>query len=633
MKIRSITLLLSFLISFQLIGQQFSRDKVILELATTFEDPMAKGAILGANELKDMGDDVAIIVYHLEDSLQDNNTLARAEYYDFSTTVNNIFDGIFFNYESNPLESQYYSFHNKILERNVVQSDFEISLMANYEDSSVEVQIEKNPESDYSNLRLMLAITKSNIDIDWLGIDKANFIIQTFIPNTEGTEIIFVDNLFNYSDNFDLSISPEEAENYEVIAFIQDSETREIYQGSSIPLVYPDIQLDAAIKKIVSPVGSFCNGGLPVEIIVKNNGTETIENLHFEYNINNQYFASSDWEGSIAFDRNVSIELPNIEADLQAQNYLTISCSNPNGGLDQEATNNTKIQLFLNTSPLDYTAVFLDLKTDSYPDETSWVIKNSIGDTVYSGGSYDIGNWLYKDTLYFDTQDCYSFEIQDTYGDGICCGDGDGYFKLAGLRDNFINVGGEFHFSDYRSLDLNTANSLIAFFDVDSVYYQQNDTVYFNNLSFGDYESLLWEFESGDPTTSIEENPSVIYKNEGKFNVGLTIEKDGLSNTYQLTDYIVVGDPNGVVENFSKKIVVSPNPFTTFAKVSFETNQSSDYTIKLINIDGKVVRTMEYKSMSGKNNLTINTNGLNKGVYLLVIDSKEEIYKRLVLKI
>ncbi|SEP55884.1 S8 family serine peptidase [Neolewinella agarilytica] len=77
------------------------------------------------------------------------------------------------------------------------------------------------------------------------------------------------------------------------------------------------------------------------------------------------------------------------------------------------------------------TEVVLSITMDNYPEETSWTLTNDAGQTVASGGTYgsipDGGN--YTETICL-VDDCYTFTINDTYGDGICCSYGNGSYSL-----------------------------------------------------------------------------------------------------------------------------------------------------------------------------------------------------------
>ncbi|UCE66688.1 MAG: hypothetical protein JSU85_01330 [Candidatus Zixiibacteriota bacterium] len=57
--------------------------------------------------------------------------------------------------------------------------------------------------------------------------------------------------------------------------------------------------------------------------------------------------------------------------------------------------------------------------TDDYPDETTWILRNTAGANIASGGPYDNINTLYIDTVCVDSSECYTFIIYDEYGDGL----------------------------------------------------------------------------------------------------------------------------------------------------------------------------------------------------------------------
>lgn len=77
--------------------------------------------------------------------------------------------------------------------------------------------------------------------------------------------------------------------------------------------------------------------------------------------------------------------------------------------------------------------IAVTINFDNYPEETSWAITNSSGTTVASGGTYASqadGSTLTIDECLPDG--CYSFTINDSYGDGICCSYGNGSYSVSG---------------------------------------------------------------------------------------------------------------------------------------------------------------------------------------------------------
>jgi len=77
------------------------------------------------------------------------------------------------------------------------------------------------------------------------------------------------------------------------------------------------------------------------------------------------------------------------------------------------------------------TEVTLSITLDNYPEETSWTLTNDGGQTIASGGTYGSqpdGSTV-TETICL-VEDCYTFTINDAYGDGICCGFGNGSYSL-----------------------------------------------------------------------------------------------------------------------------------------------------------------------------------------------------------
>ena len=93
--------------------------------------------------------------------------------------------------------------------------------------------------------------------------------------------------------------------------------------------------------------------------------------------------------------------------------------------------------------------VTLNLTTDNYGSETSWTVKNSAGTTLYSGSGYG-NNTSYTETFTLADGD-YTFTINDSYGDGICCSYGSGSYTLTDGNGSTMKSGGSFTSSEVTS--------------------------------------------------------------------------------------------------------------------------------------------------------------------------------------
>ena len=88
--------------------------------------------------------------------------------------------------------------------------------------------------------------------------------------------------------------------------------------------------------------------------------------------------------------------------------------------------------------------------------------------------------------------------------------------------------------------------TLIANFIADTTSGVAPLTVDFTDESTGDITSYLWDF--GDGETSIEENPTYTYADEGIYTVSLTVSGPAGSDSEVKTGYITVSEPDVTIE-------------------------------------------------------------------------------------
>ncbi len=103
------------------------------------------------------------------------------------------------------------------------------------------------------------------------------------------------------------------------------------------------------------------------------------------------------------------------------------------------------------------TNVTVTISLDSYPAETSWSIINENGQTVDSGSGYNNANSTINSTSCL-ADGCYNFVINDSYGDGICCGYGNGSYSITSNGETLAS-GGSFTNSETTNFCLNDTPS------------------------------------------------------------------------------------------------------------------------------------------------------------------------------
>ena len=107
----------------------------------------------------------------------------------------------------------------------------------------------------------------------------------------------------------------------------------------------------------------------------------------------------------------------------------------------------------------------------------------------------------------------------------------------------------------------------------------RNNTVQFACGSahrYGPQTRWTWSFPGGTPSTSMEENPQVIYSTPGQYGVTLTIEDQFGSSTQTLENFVTVSSINdcevqdvaGLAADFS-----GPDDYVDFPKIEFELDE------------------------------------------------------------
>ncbi|OFY31786.1 MAG: hypothetical protein A2X01_12640, partial [Bacteroidetes bacterium GWF2_35_48] len=89
----------------------------------------------------------------------------------------------------------------------------------------------------------------------------------------------------------------------------------------------------------------------------------------------------------------------------------------------------------------------------------------------------------------------------------------------------------------------NAGNPPIADFAADATVIEEGETVNFTDYSTNTPTSWLWTFEGGTPSTSSDQNPSVVYNSAGIYSVTLEATNADGSGTLTLTNYITVNFP------------------------------------------------------------------------------------------
>ncbi|WP_299278469.1 T9SS type A sorting domain-containing protein [uncultured Psychroserpens sp.] len=138
------------------------------------------------------------------------------------------------------------------------------------------------------------------------------------------------------------------------------------------------------------------------------------------------------------------------------------------------------------------TEIVLTLVTDDWPAETSWNLKDSNGIALYSSPTYTEGIddfQTFTENFVVATNECYTFEIIDSYGDGICCASGAGSYTLTTLEGSTIITGGAYGSGELTYM-ANNALSVDDYFDNNKVSVYPNPTTNVLNIELANTNNL-----------------------------------------------------------------------------------------------------------------------------------------------
>jgi hypothetical protein len=277
-----------------------------------------------------------------------------------------------------------------------------------------------------------------------------------------------------------------------------------------------------------------CEGSYTPKVQIQNMGTSALTSASITVTQGGTTVSTGSYSGSLATYGVATVNCTPIANFTGGALVVTVTTTG-----DASTSNNSVNASIASAANAASQIVTVDITTDQYASETTWKIKNPSGTVVASGG----GSWTDlgaagttvrpQATANLQPNTCYTFEILDSYGDGICCAYGNGVYTVKDATGAVLATGGEFADIEVKS------------------------------------------FKTG--VLSLDE-----------------------LNTIALN--------------------VFPNPATDEVNVSFEAS-NADYSISLMDLQGRVVNTQSFSNLSGTQLISIATDSVSKGSYIVVVSS------------
>jgi len=201
--------------------------------------------------------------------------------------------------------------------------------------------------------------------------------------------------------------------------------------------------LDGALS--IADIAVVCDEEVEVNTVILNQGETTITDVKIEVVVNGVVVDIINQSVNITFQEQKGFII-NIDDNLQQNNNnITLNLLEVNNQVDGDSSNNSDFT----TTNLDseYDIVTLVINADNYPQETSWKLYDEGANQIVNTGSLQGGMDFYSEDICIDYSSCFTLYFYDSYGDGICCGYGEGDFSVLDSNGNVILTNtGEFEY-------------------------------------------------------------------------------------------------------------------------------------------------------------------------------------------
>ena len=298
-------------------------------------------------------------------------------------------------------------------------------------------------------------------------------LVEGSVPNTDTSDGSFI-----VSEKYINGVNQNEVWYYKVVGGGHDwpgsGGNMDIEAGEQAWLFFQNyidnnvvvLDLDAAISVDVPEINCGDTIITP-SVSLTNYGLNTITVAQMTWQINDGDIQTINFNGTLSQNQTQTFTLDPI--DLTDGSYVfNASLISVNGVIDQNTQNNEAATSFdIGGNEYLTQQITLELLTDDYAEETSWEFRE-IGGAVLDSGSYNQSddNTTFIETFGVVQDNCYEFEIFDTFGDGICCEFGEGFYTLTTDSADVIIDGGEFGGSEITEIsigeELSTSDAFLS---------------------------------------------------------------------------------------------------------------------------------------------------------------------------
>ena len=415
-----------------------ARECVLFEIFTGVRCPYCPAAANGIAQMMEEGLAIAPVAYHTTafstEEYYTNETNARANYYSISSYPTLKADGVTgMSGGGNANENMYSYYMNYYNQRINVPSPFTIDLSYEPVDGTscrVNCTVTQVGDCNGSDVRVFIALTQSNIDVGWQGMQGLHHVCRDMIPTQTGTQ--FTGPTMTISETFEMHWPKEDCY---LTAWVQNYSggTKEVYQAVRMSMAL-DLDYDIALKSVENVVTQNCSGIQQPKMTVKNLGNQTITFFDLCAFDGHEDHRQS-WHGSLPKGASVTVTMDEfVAAPCDELHFYAVM---PNGEVDQYLPDNF-IHVALEDVPEIDGYLKMQLKTGSHPQNIRvQIIETESGEEVNSY-TFDQANHVYSEDITLLNAGCYRIRVRDIAGEGM----GSGYFQFKDANNNVVFKGG-----------------------------------------------------------------------------------------------------------------------------------------------------------------------------------------------
>jgi len=271
---------------------------------------------------------------------------------------------------------------------------------------------------------------------------------------------------FDYYGRFDVSWDNGNSPSTRLKEWLDPNNTGEIVIDQFPPQQVFNNDARLTVSNLPSEV---CNQDIQPIFEVQNNGVNPLNSVNFSYQLNTEPPVSIAWTGNLLTGESAILSSPTLNLN-EGDNSIVASINSPNGVTDEFINNNSISRNVSKTISYDTSTINLTLITDDFGQETTWVFEDENGNIMNQGGPY-ADNITVNETFSVSPNLCYTFTILDSFGDGICCGFGQGSYSLTTDNGTEIFSGGEFNAQEATQISVDDNLNVSDFNKDDFIIY------------------------------------------------------------------------------------------------------------------------------------------------------------------